>query len=123
MFTPVPMSEINLFIQDRDIEPVTVALIRLGALQLETDPQNAPAGNEWSGAANAYASQVSRLGSLLKILGIGPQILPPQEESDVHDDLAWKLRHAPAQPRTGGCKRRRKSAAGGGARLRQSATM
>ena len=85
------MSEINLFIQDRDIEPVTVALIRLGALQLETDPQNAPAANEWSGAANAYASQVSRLGSLLKTLGIGPQVLPPREESDVHNDLAQGL--------------------------------
>ncbi len=88
MFRPAPMSEINLFIQDRDIQNVTVALIRMGLLQLETDTQVDQSATDWSGLANSYSSQVSRLHGFLETLGISPQSLEVKDVADIHTDLS-----------------------------------
>jgi len=88
MFRPAPMSEINLFIQDRDIQTVTVALIRMGLLQLETDTQVDQSATNWSGLANSYSSQVSRLHGFLETLGISPQSLEVRDVADIQTDLS-----------------------------------
>lgn len=88
MFTPAAMTEINLFVQGRDIQHVTAALLRIGFLQLETDAQATSTAGEWSGSAGAYASQAHQLREFLDILGISAQ--PPALDAmpDIRQDLA-----------------------------------
>jgi V/A-type H+-transporting ATPase subunit I len=88
MFTPAPMSEVNLFIQDRDIQSVTLAIIRMGLFQVEMETQTTASSADWTGSTNAYTSQASHLADLLKALDIVPQMLDLREEPDVRNDLA-----------------------------------
>ena len=90
MLTPERMREINLFIHEEDIVPLTAALVRLGVLQLEEE-SGRPASslpNRWAGLANAYRAQQHRAEDLLERLGIALSAPVWPAQLDVERSLA-----------------------------------
>lgn len=89
MFIPERMSEVNLFIYEEDIQPVTLALAQLGVLQVEEESgaKEANRGGRWPALATAYATQERRLAELLETLKLDRRaiVLPP--DLDVGNDL------------------------------------
>ncbi|MCB0107466.1 MAG: hypothetical protein KDE53_16210, partial [Caldilineaceae bacterium] len=102
MLIPERMREVNLFIYEEDIQPVTLALAQLGVLQIEaesgTKESTQPA--YWQSLATTYGTQERRLDELLATLAIARTAteLPcdPNVEQD-HKQLAATLQEAEAQ--------------------------
>ena len=94
MFIPERMREVNLFIYEEDIQAATLALARLGVLQIEEDAsaKSANHAGHWQALATAYANQERRLTELLTLLQIDhtSRALPPPVPAtiDVTNDLS-----------------------------------
>ncbi|MEZ4867057.1 MAG: V-type ATPase 116kDa subunit family protein [Caldilineaceae bacterium] len=89
MFIPERMREVNLFIYEEDIEPVTLALARLGALQIEEESsaKEAAHASRWPSLAITYATQERRLAEFLEILQLAPPVNRAPQDLDVGNDL------------------------------------
>ena len=71
MFVPEPMREVNLFVQADDLEAVTEALARKGALHIDdVQPEAWTTSSQWAEVAARYHALNQRLGQLLTGLGV-----------------------------------------------------
>jgi len=73
MFTPVEMSELDIFVPESDVDAITQTLARLGVIHLQ-DPNalgrwGEGVGTEWLGRVTAYTTQERRIEELLNRLG------------------------------------------------------
>lgn len=102
MFTPAQMRKVNIFLQEQDVEAVTVALARHAMLDLNEGEQQAWGSAEpsrWSDLAATYTSQSRRLEQTLETLGIDrPPVTPPEQLEPGQDaDLIAAQLHAAAK--------------------------
>lgn len=86
MFIPDQMRKVNIFLDEQDVEPVVVALARLGVLDLSENEQQTWGSTEqshWNDLTDTYTAQAQRLENLLNSLDISCQ-----EEKHLPDNLA-----------------------------------
>lgn len=103
MLIPERMREVNLFIYEEDIQPVTLALARLGVVQIEeeTGAKESTRTARWQSLAATYGAQERRLAELSEILAIDhtatvlPTVLPYDLNIEQeHKQLAATLQEA-----------------------------
>lgn len=90
MFVPERMSEVNFFIYEEAIQPVMLALARLGTLQLEvgSGAQEGAHQGRWAALAADYGAQERRLRELQDALALpqSPGAIPA--DLDLENDLS-----------------------------------
>ena len=90
MFRPERMNEVNFFIFEEAIQPVVLALARLGTIQIE-DESGAQGGarqTHWATNAATYAAQERRLRELIDALGLTPPAATLPPDIDLEEDHA-----------------------------------
>jgi vacuolar-type H+-ATPase subunit I/STV1 len=86
IFRSKQMRQINLFVDEEDIEELTIALTRMDALQLIEERQNR-SGGTWSSLARRYGALERRLDDLLDALEIPRKEAPPPKDLHPSQDI------------------------------------
>jgi vacuolar-type H+-ATPase subunit I/STV1 len=86
IFRSKQMRQINLFVDEEDIEGLTIALTRMGTLQFVEERGNR-SGGTWSSLARRYGSLERRLDDLLDALEIAREETSPPEELHPSQDI------------------------------------
>ncbi len=84
------MNEVNFFIYEEAIQPVVLALARLGTLQIEDESGGEASArqNHWTAIATTYATQERRLRELFEALELAPPVGLPPADIDLENNLA-----------------------------------
>lgn len=89
MFAPEAMREVNLFVFEQDLEPVTAAVTALEVLHLEDiQAEDWTPAAEWQGFCEKYVDLVQRLEELLSVLQIPARNGEPPAALSPRHDLA-----------------------------------
>ncbi len=98
MIVPAELSEVDIFVLEGDIQPVTQAIAEQGVMHLldvhTLGEWAEDVGTEWAGRISAYGNQLRRIRELYKVLGIhgsvgsthGP-LNPAEALTDIEQEL------------------------------------